>query len=1024
MPSIRDFSGGVVNQELQNKDNGNGILFDCKNVLSSCNGELRKRTGTDWLLNLSEYQRVIPYRMPDGNDIMLIAGTGGIAGYKFISDTEIVPVYTYSDDAPEFPTSGWGTSTTNGDWTIALSSNSATTTWGKGFDTPTPAKPMKYYNKGALWTGGYGSETNTTADIIISNTDPQCFSSAVVRWTNTVKTNTEDLYRGWVEPYIQYSDDGSTWTSVATTSTVPDGYVGSGAYYQAKYTYSGESIFDRYTENYTIMKITNEGDISSHRYWRIHFARRLNAQYSTRLDLNVSDITFVPTTATAFTATNSFFDNEKIDKIKYAQNDNLMILTNGVNKPLQISYASGVFTVKTHVNSLDDSEGIPSCVSFYQNRLWFGGFTAFPTRVWGSAFGNFADFTIPTTVLATSPISADSVEIQSIIENMWGGNNALYCLSEDGISMIDAQGGIVATDQIEFKLRNREPANSMTPTSKDDIMIYLGRDRKKIFITDFDFVVQRFRAQNISLNYNSFFGSGIKELHYIPNKASLIYGLLTNGKAIALLFSSDQSKNAIYPIEIDGRIDDIEPIKYGDLTQLVMVTNRGGSFYLERKKPQEDYERMDFMTEQEKKEYTESVITSGSYTDFTYTKKSEFPIDIVEDLPFTSDKPVFVIADGKIVGYKEVQKAISGDLYAWKYNDLVLYTDTETPTTSDLIYDYQGNTLADCTITAVGDTDLTINYYLKSPEKQKYTKWQYTTSVTTSDGTTHNRSVATDGYHSTRGGKVIYGFGFGSYYTYRSTFSDLTKTSSSYKFLYTGAWAITDSTAQHIDSWNSTNYFVKGDQLPEVGDKVYDELDNEVGTITNVGYDFSSQGSGLRYYYIEFNGLKVYAYDAMNEETRLWEELCIVEKDIIISGTDDFERYEDGDIEPTSTRLVLEEPANEIIMGYPYDSYAVLKFVSPYNMRKFPKEISVNFINSGYLELGNTFASLKPVLNNLAESVIVSSEPVLLNGNYTKTFDKKAFETPYVIVRSNYGLPFIITGIDYRVDMSNYQGGV
>jgi hypothetical protein len=47
-----------------------------------------------------------------------------------------------------------------------------------------------------------------------------------------------------------------------------------------------------------------------------------------------------------------------------------------------------------------------------------------------------------------------------------------------------------------------------------------------------------------------------------------------------------------------------------------------------------------------------------------------------------------------------------------------------------------------------------------------------------------------------------------------------------------------------------------------------------------------------------------------------------------------------------------------------------------------------------------------------------------MNGNYTKTLDKQAFETPYVIVRSDKGLPFIITGIDYKVDMSNYQGGV
>ena len=122
--------------------------------------------------------------------------------------------------------------------------------------------------------------------------------------------------------------------------------------------------------------------------------------------------------------------------------------------------------------------------------------------------------------------------------------------------------------------------------------------------------------------------------------------------------------------------------------------------------------------------------------------------------------------------------------------------------------------------------------------------------------------------------------------------------------------------------------------------------------------------------------------------------------------------------------IILEEPVSKVVLGYSYDSYAVLKFVSPYNMRKFPKEISVNFINSGYAELGNTFESLKPVLHNIVDSVTINNKPILMNGNYTMTLDKQTFETPYVIIRSDKGLPFIITGIDYKVDMSNYQGGV
>lgn len=1013
MPSIRDFSGGVVNQELLNRDNGAGILYDCKNVLSSWNGELRKRTGTDWLLNLYEESRVIPYRMPDGNDIMLVASNGGFLGYEFATDNTIVPVYTFSGTAPAFPTDDWDGNTTNGNWTISLSSTAAQSAWGKGFDTPIKTRPMRYYGKGSLWSGGYAQATNTPASIVIQNTNDVVFKSAVIRWTNTCNGNHPGHYKGWIEPYIQYSDDALEWTSVETICSIPEGFSGAGAYAQFNGHFgSGGS---EQTENITLMQVTNKANVSKHKYWRIYFARRIeNRQVydGERIDMNISDVSFVSSTSTALNVTNAFFASEKINNIKYAQNDNLMILTNGVDKPLEISYASGTFTVQTHTNSLPDAQGRPACVCFYQNRLWFGGFTAFPTRVWGSSFGNFSDFTIPGTILATSPISVDSVEIQSVIENMWAGNNALYCLSEDGISMIDAAGGIVATDQIEFKLRNREPVNSMTPTYKNDIMIYLGRDKKKIFITDYDFVVQRFKAQNISLQYNDFFKSGIRELHYIPNKASLIYGILENGKAIVILFDPDRSKNSVYPLEIEGEIRDIQPVKFGNSTQLVMITQRDGAFYMERKKPQPDYDRMDFMSEEEQKNYTQEVLLSGLYTDFTVIKNYQLPTDTIEDLPFTASKPVYVIADGEILGFKDLLAPLSDTLYAWKTIDSVIYTDTESPTTSSVVYDESQQILTDYEIVDVDDDTIEVTHESRQTTKL-CTRWEVTSSVTDTDGVTYNRNASLDGvYTYPRSGVRHYGFGFGSFISYRPNFSEMNA-----NYIYTSAWIVQGQ----IASWSSTKYYVDGDQLPEVGANVYDESDSLVGTISEVGYT-ADEGYGFKYYYIVVNGQKIYS-SIVTVGGIIQDDLYVVEKPIIVQS-EIFTRDVTKDLLPRGTTLELDEPVSTVVMGYPYESYAVMKFSSPYNLRKFPKEASINLINSGYIELGNTFETLKPMLKNITESVSIDNKPILINGNYTKTFDKHSFETPYVIVYSKEALPFIITGIDYKIDTSNYQGGV
>ena len=1011
MPSIRDFSGGVLNQELQNRDNGNGILFDCKNVLSSWNGELRKRTGTSWLATLPSYQRIIPYRMPDGDDIILLLSDNKIYGYKFVDEHSIEPFYVFGGAGPEFPTEDWGENTTNGDYTIWLSSDSENTTWGAGFDTPVKSTPMTYFGKGALWTGGYGSTTNIPAYIQISSAEPQLLNSLKIRWTYTVPGNVSGQYKGWVEPTLQYSDDGTNWTSIKTQMTNPVPFGGT-SYYSGSYHY-GIGYAEK-TENHIVYKVTNVDHVTPHRYWRVYCARRItnNTTYGwERIDLNVSDVKYLSNNKTrlAIDTTGIFnITDENVDSIKFDQSDNLMIFTNGEDPAYFIRYSSGQVESGEYIASFPDgsNEGAPSCVCFYQNRLWFGGFFAHPNRVRGSSFGNFTDFIIPgSDIQPTSAISADSVEIKSRIENMWGADNALYCLSEDGVSMIDAQGGIVSTDHVEFKLRNREPVNSMTPTYKDDIMIYLGRDKAKILVTDYDFVVQRFKAQNISENYTSFLLDGIRELHYIPDRQGLIYGLLQNGEWFALLLDIAKGKNALFPLTTKGRIYDIQPIKYGEQTRLVLITQRDGTFMLEEKLFSVDQKIMDFMGEEEKKIYTRGVICEeNAYLDCLVSKKYEEPTNLITNIPYSSDAKITVIADGAYLGEMDLSPAVSAGLYAWENDGNIVYTNTETPVIPDPILNNDGTEKQGYTLVASGVNNISVEYDKTVVVQDRC--WTYTNSVNTDSLGTLSRNPATDGIRTL--GRVtevnVYGFGWGSSWWANAP----AEPTLGRGVVYSGKVV-----AATIQSCNNTHIYITTDN-PAVGDSVYDGSHSLIGTISSIGTTPIGNVDVPAYIqYIEVGGLKYYRDIQGDKETTIVEHV-----------TEQFFRNTEEDVMAQGVSITLDEPVTNVVLGYTYDSYAVLKFVSPYNMRKFPKETSVNFINTGYLEVGNTFDSLKSVLNNLVESVTIDNKKILMNGNYVKTLDKQTFETPYVIVRSDKGLPFIITGIDYKVDMSNYQGGV
>lgn len=999
--SMRDFSGGVVNQEMQNRDDGRGVLFDAKNVISSWNGELSRRTGTRWVRTLSGPARIIPFRKPDGNDIIFLLTAGGIEGYVFADDQHIEPLYIPTGAAPTFPTTGWAGNTTNGDYTIALSSDSAQNTWGQGFDTPTG---NKLYGQGSLFTGGYNVTTNVPAYIDISSTNPQVFRSARIRWCNTCTGNHKGHYKGWVDPVIQYSDDGTNWTSVVTESKNPLPFGGSDAY-RAGYVYGLGNA--QKTENYVLYEVTNVDHASPHAYWRIYMRLRIanNQVYSgERLDLFVSNVQYVSSVLAPFAALDSFFTEDNIYDIKYSQHSNTMILTNGTDPALQIQYAAGAITIGAHTNSINYvTEGYPKCVTFYQNRLFFAGFSAAPTKVMGSAYGNYSDFSVPNPVLATSAINVTGVEIKSIIENLWGAPTALYALSADGVSMIDGGGIAVSTDHVEFKLRNREPADSMTPTFRNDIMVYLGRDREKIFITDYDLVVQRFRAINISKKYSNRLKSGVKELHIIPDRTDLIYGVLSNGQMFGILFDQEQQVNGLFPIETNGFVSDIEPIKYEDSTKLCMLVQRAGVWQLEYKEDKPIQDVMDFMSEAEKKAYTRKVLTTNNYLDCAVNRTYDPATKVIADLPYTGGQEVEVYADGRYLGRKTLSVSSDAGLVAWKYDNKVLYTTTTSPTTSSVVYDANGEPMNDYIISAVGGGDITVYHH----QQQIVTYYGYahvsslTANITRQASGSHipptgtrtfTRNPSIDGQNGSNPNWPQIGWSNGSYwvFTYGENSVD------SRGAVYNGnALSGTITTITRLVKYTEHS-------TASVGDNVYNADLSVYGTVSSVG---------AGYLVVNGNKFSKSSSDNITEQ----EEATIYET---------YSRYSDGDVSFDGIALILDDEASNVIVGLPYESYVVIKFVTPYLIRKFPREIGVNFINTGYLELGNTFNDLRPVLENLAETITLDNMPILLNGNYEKTLDKQAFETPYVIASSNKGMPFVITGIDYEVDYSDYQGGV
>ena len=298
-------------------------------------------------------------------------------------------------------------------------------------------------------------------------------------------------------------------------------------------------------------------------------------------------------------------------------------------QPYEIKFAGGEFTNQpfspSSTTGFWDTQGYPAAVAHYQNRLWFAGFTLNPNRVCSSAFGNYQDFSIPTTLLASSPIIADCNQMKSMITDIFGGWDVLYAQCDEGIATVEAGDSAVAPNNMSFLLKVRKRSGGVTPTIKEDMMFWVGNDRKTIYAIQYDLIARKYHVADITKFCHSYLDSGVEELHYVDTAARLIYGSLRNGNMFALLYDSEAQVIGLFPIETSGTIYDLSVIQSNGEVRLLAVIQRDGVWAIEMFNPVKELEGTDLFlqTRYEKNAATKRNLISQPFIDCATTIKDE-----------------------------------------------------------------------------------------------------------------------------------------------------------------------------------------------------------------------------------------------------------------------------------------------------------------------------------------------------------------------------------------------------------------
>ena len=208
------------------------------------------------------------------------------------------------------------------------------------------------------------------------------------------------------------------------------------------------------------------------------------------------------------------------------------------------------FTAYASAGFASNQNLLPSAVTFYESRLWFGGPDVAPDRFFGSRSPEgagdpnpgdprFDDFTLGTDPDFSVVFTIADAEVNNI---RWlRGTDRLLFAGTFGTEVkitgetIDAP---IAPDSIAVRAENRLGVADIRPINKENIVIYVQRGKRTLRSFEFDALADSFISVDRNLVSEEITLGVFKQLTWQSGRPNILWAVLENGELLGLTFKS------------------------------------------------------------------------------------------------------------------------------------------------------------------------------------------------------------------------------------------------------------------------------------------------------------------------------------------------------------------------------------------------------------------------------------------------------------------------------------------------------
>jgi len=187
-----------------------------------------------------------------------------------------------------------------------------------------------------------------------------------------------------------------------------------------------------------------------------------------------------------------------------------------------------------------DDTGYPKTVSFFEQRLIFGGSTAFPQTIWASESGFYEDFHRGAGDPADAFIYTIAANKVNTIRWLAPARDLIVGTAGGEFKVGRPTGEPLQPDNVQITQQTTYGGYNTQPIQIGNAVLFLQRQRKKIREFSYRFEDDAYLAQDMTLLSEHITGNGITDVDYAQEPDSIYWAVRDDGTLLGMTYQRQE----------------------------------------------------------------------------------------------------------------------------------------------------------------------------------------------------------------------------------------------------------------------------------------------------------------------------------------------------------------------------------------------------------------------------------------------------------------------------------------------------